>query len=209
MIIPIETSSQTTSGEHAFQHSGDRSSSHSQVACGLSASSLAGTIDIITGHTDGPSSADRYFWISVNEEAHSCCTTRGGWQRIHDTSTYSHIPTLYIKETPHGWPAPNETLQPFSRHNYYWHLPNAWRGGELHKFDGNAASYTYAGTKIGHIHSCIPHVILQCGGNDAEVERADPVMRNYEQLLNNVRNRYPDASIVVCTVPPRGETQYV
>ena len=92
-------------------------------------------------------------------------------------------------------------------------------GGKLHKFGVNATSYTYAGTKVEHIRNRIPHilnsdvqpkhVILQCGGNDAEAERADSVMRNYEQLIDDVRGRCPNASIVLCTVPPRGENRDV
>ena len=51
--------------------------------------------------------------------------------------------------------------------------------------------------------------VTKCGGNDAETETADCVMRNYDSLINDVRHCCPNASIVVCTVPPRGEKRDV
>ena len=92
-------------------------------------------------------------------------------------------------------------------------------GSKLHKCGVDAVTYSYPGTRIEHIRSRIPHilsgdrqpkqVVLQCGGNDAETETADCVMRNYDSLINDVRHCCPNASIVVCTVPPRGEKRDV
>ena len=92
-------------------------------------------------------------------------------------------------------------------------------GTKLHKCGVDAVTYSYPGTKIEHIRGRIPHilsgdrqpkqVVLQCGGNDAETEAADSVMRNYDSLINDVRHFCPNASIVVCTVPPRGDKRDV
>ena len=47
------------------------------------------------------------------------------------------------------------------------------------------------------------HVILQCGGNDAEKRPAERVIGQYESLISEVRRLCPDASISVSRIPPR------
>ena len=76
-----------------------------------------------------------------------------------------------------------------------------------------ATSYIYAGCEIPHIRERIPyivpktnnptHVILQCGGNDAERRPAERVIAQYESLIEAVRRACPNAYISVSRIPPR------
>ena len=76
-----------------------------------------------------------------------------------------------------------------------------------------ATSYTCAGCEIPHIREKIPyivpktnnptHVILQCGGNDAERRPAERVIAQYESLIQAVRRACPNAYISVSRIPPR------
>ena len=86
-------------------------------------------------------------------------------------------------------------------------------GEQLHKLGADATSFTYAGTRIPHIRSRIPHaiprtaqptnVMLQCGGNDVERVPVSAIKEQYEGLIRDVRNHCPHARIVLSTIPPR------
>lgn len=74
-------------------------------------------------------------------------------------------------------------------------------GDELRKLGADATCYTYAGTRIPHIRSRIPHlmprtsqpshVMLQCGGNDAERIPTSKITEQYEGLIREVRSHCP------------------
>ena len=86
-------------------------------------------------------------------------------------------------------------------------------GAQLAQQGIQATCFTYAGCEIpdirGWLRNIVPkthkpgHVILQCGGNDAEKRPAERVIGQYESLINEVRRLCPDASISVSRIPPR------
>ena len=86
---------------------------------------------------------------------------------------------------------------------------------ELNRNGIDAICYTYPGTTIPQIASRVPHlmpkhlvkeyqhIMLQCGGNDAEEYCPSTIIKNYERLIKKVRDQAPHARIHLSTIPPR------
>ena len=92
-------------------------------------------------------------------------------------------------------------------------------GSKLRQTGVNCSNYSYPGCDIPHIRSRIRHIIsphnqpahilLQCGGNDAEYVAASHVIHEYESLINEVRKCSPNATITLCAIPPRRDNAVV
>ena len=88
-------------------------------------------------------------------------------------------------------------------------------GKKLQSCDVNASTFTYAGATLPIIRSRVSHIlpsnlknkpiniILQCGGNDCEMNTEDQVIDEYEGLIKDVRRQCPASKILLSTIPPR------
>ena len=80
----------------------------------------------------------------------------------------------------------------------------------------NAASFMYRGADIPTIQSRVrdivkpgtnpKHIGLQVAGNDATKHESRRVLAHYGSLIRDISSRCPDASIILCKVPPRKGT---
>ena len=83
-------------------------------------------------------------------------------------------------------------------------------GEQLRKRGVDSTCFSYAGTQIPHIRSRVAHilnthqqpanVILQCGGNDLEIQPAEKVIAHYESLVGIVRDCCPKSNIILSRV---------
>ena len=86
-------------------------------------------------------------------------------------------------------------------------------GARLSDMETDATCYTYPGQEIPHIRERISHifsadyqpshVIIQCGGNDADRHPPHQVVREYAQLVKEVRQICPQATISFSNIPKR------
>ena len=86
-------------------------------------------------------------------------------------------------------------------------------GAKLNAHGTNATCYTYAGSTIPEIRSRIPHVlpsdnqlrriVIQCGGNDAESQPSNEIIKQYDNLIGDIQRRCPRASIILSKIPSR------
>ena len=80
-------------------------------------------------------------------------------------------------------------------------------GAKLVQGNIPATCFTYTGSEIPHIRSRIKdiipthnrpnHIILQCGGNDAETRAAQSVIGQYDSLISEVRRHCPHAHVSI------------
>ena len=89
-------------------------------------------------------------------------------------------------------------------------------GPKLCSMGINATSFMYRGADIPTIQSRVrdivkpgtnpKHIVLQVAGNDATKHESRRVLAHYESLIRDISSRCPDASIILCKVPPRKGT---
>lgn len=92
-------------------------------------------------------------------------------------------------------------------------------GLELYKLgDGGSVCFTNPGCKIIDVAPRIKNMIplnfcgtvsLLLGGNDCECTNAEKVTDNYEQLILDIMSFAPCAQILLCAIPPRGNSEYL
>ena len=80
----------------------------------------------------------------------------------------------------------------------------------------NATSFMYRGGDIPTIQSRVrdilkpgtnpKHIVLQVAGNDATKHESRSILARYESLIRDISSKCPDASIILCKVPPRKGT---
>ena len=80
----------------------------------------------------------------------------------------------------------------------------------------NTTSFMYRGGDIPTIQSRVrdilkpgtnpKHIVLQVAGNDATKHESRSMLAPYESLIRDISSKYPDASIILCKVPPRKGT---
>ena len=87
------------------------------------------------------------------------------------------------------------------------------QGSALNKAGVDAMCYTYPGCEIPFIRSRVRHILtesmqpkkvhLLCGGNDASSRDSHLIVKQYDDLIREVRKCCPGAQITVNTIPPR------
>ena len=87
-------------------------------------------------------------------------------------------------------------------------------GSRLVEQGVDATVYTYPGLELPHIQKSViniftheyqpSHVIIQCGGNDAETRPPHQVVREYERLVRTLEDVCPESTITLGLIPPRG-----
>ena len=92
-------------------------------------------------------------------------------------------------------------------------------GAKLNAHGTNATCYMYAGSTILEIRSRIPHVlpsdnqppriVIQCGGNDAESQPSNEIIKQYDNLIGDIQRRCPRASIILSKIPQRKKNKDV
>ena len=92
-------------------------------------------------------------------------------------------------------------------------------GTKLNALGTDVTCYTYTGSRIPEIRSRIPHllpcdnqprrVVLQLGGNDAELQPSSEVTKQYDSLIGEIQQRCPRASIILSKIPPRKKNKDV
>ena len=80
----------------------------------------------------------------------------------------------------------------------------------------SATSFMYRGADIPTIQSRIryilkadsnpKHIVLQVAGNDATKHESRTILTRYETLITDIISRCPNASVILCKVPPRSGT---
>ena len=133
-----------------------------------------------------------------------------GSEEVRKERTYSHI----LSSAP---PRAASSTMPTSHRNRDTYVIGTSLtrgvGAQLAQQGVQATCFTYAGCEIpnirGQLRHIIPktnqpnHVILQCGGNDAEKRPAERIIGQYDSLISEVRRLCPDACISVSRIPPR------
>ena len=92
-------------------------------------------------------------------------------------------------------------------------------GAKLNALGTNVTCYTYAGSMIPEIRSRIPYilpsdnqprrVVIQCGGNDAESQPSNEIIKQYDNLIGDIQRRCPRASVILSKIPPRRKSKDV
>ena len=46
-------------------------------------------------------------------------------------------------------------------------------------------------------------VVIQCGGNNAESQPSNEIIKQYDNLIGDIQRRCPRASVILSKIPPR------
>ena len=74
-----------------------------------------------------------------------------------------------------------------------------YRGGDIPTIQSRVRDILKPGTNP-------KHIVLQVAGNDATKHESQSILARYESLIRDISSKCPDASIILCKVPPRKGT---